>query len=175
MRPQRLANFRSRAPSRGQWCALLAVVVLSLGCVGRQPPTVDVGGQPSAILSLVGLWRGEYSSAVTRRSGVIRFDLAPDGLTALGQVTMTVATDPVGDANHRPDTVLAPLSIHLVQIDEEGTIAGALEPYRDPECNCLLSTTFVGRLAGDRITGRFVTNGGPGHPASSGRWQVDRQ
>lgn len=171
MKPERSRRHRTPAP----WRALLVVMVL--GCAGavRQPPAVNVGGPLSAVTSLAGKWRGEYSSAVTQRSGAIRFELAADGVTAVGDVVMTVATDPTRQPDGGSATVLTPLRIHLVQVDDAGTVAGALEPYRDPVCNCMLSTSFVGHWDGDRISGHFVTNGGPGHPATSGRWRVDRQ
>jgi hypothetical protein len=61
-----------------------------------------------------------------------------------------------------------------VQVDDAGTVAGVLEPYRDPACGCTLSTSFVGHIVGDRITGRFISHGGPGHLPTTGRWQAVR-
>lgn len=66
------------------------------------------------------------------------------------------------------------LNIRVILVDDLGTVAGSLEPYHDPDCGCLLSTTFVGHLVGDRITGEFISNGGAGHPPAFGRWRVDR-
>jgi hypothetical protein len=50
-----------------------------------------------------------------------------------------------------------------------------MEPYRDPACDCLLSTTFTGRRRGDVIEGTFVANPGPKHPVQTGTWSVSRQ
>ena len=68
-----------------------------------------------------------------------------------------------------------PLAISLVRVDGASeTVSGSLEPYRDPACGCMVTTTFVGSVHRDRIEGTFVTQGGGGHRTTTGRWRVDR-
>ena len=67
-----------------------------------------------------------------------------------------------------------PLSIRFIVV-EDGVVSGTLEPYKDPDCDCLLSTTFTGRVHGDVIQGSFVSHGGPGRVAQDGRWKVTRK
>ena len=54
------------------------------------------------------------------------------------------------------DRVPQVLRIDFVQA-ARGQISGRLQPYRDPACGCILSTTFEGKLEGNQIAGTFVT------------------
>jgi hypothetical protein len=65
------------------------------------------------------------------------------------------------------------LLIRFVQV-AAGAVSGTLEPYRDPDCGCLLSTTFVGRIEGGVLVGSYVSNGGEGHMTTHGQWRVER-
>jgi hypothetical protein len=38
---------------------------------------------------------------------------------------------------------------------EGGIVNGRLEPYRDPQCGCQLTTVFRGMLKGDTLSGSF--------------------
>jgi len=53
-------------------------------------------------------------------------------------------------------------------------VTGRMQPYESPDCACRLTTTFAGRLDGDRITGTFVAHGAPGGP-QAGTWRVSRK
>ena len=115
-----------------------------------------------------GEWYGEYSSAGTGRRGTIRFFVDPTGGVARGEVVMTAETHP---GEPRSEPVIETLAIRLVTV-RDGLVSGALEPYRDPVCDCLVSTSFTGELRGDLIEGGFVSFGGAAHVPQSGRWRV---
>jgi hypothetical protein len=126
---------------------------------------------------LVGTWTGSYTSPSTGRSGSIVFTLGAAGQSARGDVVMTDATS--GKAFERADRAgpnvqiggqSQVLTIQLVRVGD-GTVAGTLDPYRDPACNCPVETTFTGRLDGDTIAGTFTTRGAE-IPTQSGTWQV---
>lgn len=159
--------------------ALFLSATLAAACSSGAPPApVALMASAAAIEQMVGSWRGDYTSGASGRSGVIRFEVAAaERTTAAGEVTMF--SDPLAgesDAPGRDQPRSRVLSIRFVALrGDQTTVVGALEPYRDPECSCLLSTSFVGRMDGDRIEGTFISHGGPGHPVATGRWQVDRR
>jgi len=158
---------------------LLSLALLA-ACASAPPPPVSVRAAGAADLdALAGEWYGEYSNAGTGRNGAIRMTLAKGKNTAHGDVLMFPneprdAGQPEsqipGEATRAPQ----PLSIRFIAV-EGGEISGTLDPYRDPACACMVSTTFKGRLKGDVIEGTFVTKGGPSYRAEEGRWRVDRK
>jgi hypothetical protein len=138
---------------------------------------VPVAGADADVPRLAGSWRGEYWSGDTGRSGLIRFELdAADG-GARGDVLMLPAGHREEGRAALEQTPLGAgrLAIRFVTVDAATeTVSGTLEPYRDPQCDCVVSTTFVGRVSRDRIEGTFVTQGGEGRPARLGNWRVTR-
>ena len=146
------------------------------------PPPVSVDANQKDLNSMAGDWSGEYFSGDTGRTGSIRLTLDAEQ----GAVSGTVLMFPKGrssamePANRQasPSTSAPrggqPLSIRFILI-EDGMVSGTLEPYKDPECDCLLSTTFTGRVHGDVIEGSFVSHGGPAHVTQDGRWKVTRK
>jgi hypothetical protein len=141
------------------------------------PPPVAVRAAAADLASLIGEWNGEYSSAASGRSGAIHLILQPGEDTAYGDVLMIPARaeGPFQPVNRDAETAgPQPLSIRFVAVSE-GVVSGTLEPYRDPDCNCVLSTTFTGTLRGNTIEGTFVSQGGPGRQVQDGRWRVDRK
>jgi hypothetical protein len=158
--------------------AALAAVVLAVACAApTPPPAVPVRGEPADLSALAGEWTGEYSSAGTGRSGAIRMTIEAGTNIAHGDVLMFPAR-----AEERPQAANADpagaapqaLAIRFVAI-ADGLVSGTLEPYRDPQCNCILSTTFTGRVQGDTIEGTFISHGGRAHTIQEGRWRVDRK
>jgi hypothetical protein len=152
---------------------LLAVLTLA-GCGGPSTP-VPVSGD---IYLLRGEWRGDYSSAQSGRSGTIIFHLEATSDTAHGDVMM-VPSDPIGTqpSPGTPPNVNQtrpqPLTISFVRA-AGGGITGRLDPYRDPECACLLTTTFTGRLKGDVVEGTFVSFHQEMGRKTEGRWRAER-
>ena len=122
-----------------------------------RPAPVPVRGDARGIVDLTGNWLGEYYSADTRRSGSIMFKLEADRDTAYGDVIMVPASAGWRTADSeawferrpvRPET--RTLVIRFVQVDGN-SVSGTIEPYRSPDCGCLLYTTFEGDRRGNRI------------------------
>ena len=186
------ASRRGCSPSRRSRSALLqlcaAVGLAAAGCA-YHAPSVPVTGSRVALDALSGEWEGEYSSDATGRSGSIHFALRSATDSAFGEVVMVPAgaTRPLVRANATDAATAAPaapatgtaatatevLSIRFVRADG-GTVTGSLDPYRSPECDCILTTRFTGQQDGDRIAGTFVTTGDPVQERQTGRWQVTR-
>jgi hypothetical protein len=53
------------------------------------------------------------------------------------------------------------------------SVRGTLEPYIAPDCSCAVSSTFYGRVQGNRITGRFETRNA-GRVLAEGSWEMKR-
>jgi hypothetical protein len=71
-------------------------------------------------------------------------------------------------------TVHEPLAMRFVFVTSD-EVSDVLDPYRDPDCGCTLTTTFRGTLRGDVIEGTFHSEGdGFHHLPASGRWRVKR-
>jgi hypothetical protein len=56
-----------------------------------------------------------------------------------------------------------------------GVLTGTMAPYRDPDCDCEVQTTFVGRLSGNTIEGTFTTTPSGNAPITTGRWKMERK
>ena len=160
-----------------------AIVALSAaaGCASRPTP-IRLAGQPDALAALVGNWSGRYVGVESRRSGVISFSLRAGDSTAFGDVLMI----PNGYDQHDVWTereqhrYVAPrhpqvLTITFVGIANQ-RVTGMLDPYTDPECDCLVLTTFVGRLtSASKLEGTYITRI-PGTPrVQTGEWKAERQ
>lgn len=183
--PRRVAAARGAATA----LAILLGAVID-GCVSAPAPAVPVTGSAQELAALAGTWEGEYSSDATGRRGSIRFTLRSATDSAFGDVVMlpTGAAQPLVRASSgerggveragaergagvaRTDV----LTIRFVRADD-GMVTGSLDPYRAPDCDCILTTTFSGELRGDAIEGTFVTTGDVAAPRQSGRWRVTRR
>ena len=160
-------------------CVLVAAA-LSAGCAPVIMKT-PVSGSPPAISRLVGDWNGDYSSVESGRRGLISFRLRAGADTAEGDVIMQSHPDADPSApNASPaswDAVRATddvLSIRFVFVTDD-EVSGVLNPYRDPDCGCTLTTTFRGTLRGNVMEGTFHTEGsGISHMPADGRWRVKR-
>jgi hypothetical protein len=165
--------------------AALAAAALLAGCASRPTP-VPVMAPSSDLSALVGEWSGEYTSPETGRSGSIAFTLQAGKDTAVGSVVMVprALNEPVtpGMGVNRPVVRTSPaqasgelLTIRFVRM-EGSQVVGMLDPYRDPDCGCQLTTTFRGAFTdAGTITGTFTSTGSSiGHIPSSGSWTVKR-
>ena len=160
---------------------LALALAAATGCAG-QPAAVPVAGNVAGMDALSGRWEGSYHSTQTGRGGSIVFTLTAGTDSATGDVVMIpsgtnqpITREGAGRAPvNASGAVPAVLSIRFVRV-EGGKVSGALDPYRAPDCDCVVSTTFVGDLTGDRIAGTFTTRGGqPGAPVT-GEWEVRRR
>lgn len=143
-----------------------------------EPAVVPVIGETEDLSILVGDWWGEYTSSDTGRDGRIRFSLTASDREAKGDVLMFPAGGAGAPIDDRPETALGgqTLGIRFVRLRPgDETVTGTLEPYLDPGCDCMVTTTFTGRMSRDSISGTFETKGGPGDRTTGGRWRVDRR
>ena len=156
--------------------ALLLVAAASLTACQSRMSAVPVVASPESLAALVGQWQGEYESPAAGRSGSIVLTLRAGSESARGDVVMvprtgTPTSASAGGAYTPPPP--QPLEIAFVRATGD-TVTGSMQPYESPDCTCRLTTTFIGRLQGDRIAGTFVAHGAPGGP-QTGTWRVERK
>jgi hypothetical protein len=153
-------------------------VVVAVGCRTAPQMPVQLQGDPTSIAWLAGSWTGDYWGGAGGRGGSLSFTLRSGTDSLYGDVTML---DPHGQPLRAADPmdvhalhVRSPqqLRIDLVRVDA-GTIRGVLEPYVAPDCECIVITTFLGRVTGDRITGSFSSRAG-GRLRAEGAWEMKR-
>lgn len=165
---------------RGVLTLTLALVLA--GCGWRRTPVPIISDTGSSGL-LVGNWAGEYSSAQTGRSGSISFALASEKDTAYCDVVMVPSIQGLRIANNagqegpsvRALPTAEPLKLRFIRLGE-GRVTGTLEPYKDPDCGCMVTTTFEGLFSGtNTIEGKYITTSSGFHQETGGRWKVTRQ
>ena len=151
----------------------ISMAVLLAACSYNAPP-VNVQGRADDLAALDGEWSGEYWSAESGRVGSILFRLNAASDSASGDVLMipgdreqTGATA----ATTRPSSEY--IGIRFVRA-ESNTVRGMLDPYRDPNCGCRLTTTFTGTIRGDTIAGTFSSSHHEGGDTQHGQWRVVR-
>ncbi len=167
-----------RANAKRGITAWVALALAAGGCAASER-AVPVAGAPGDVAALAGDWSGEYSSAETQRSGSISFQLSAGADSASGSVLMIPrdwrgrrgSTGPGGSAT--PTQAPQALSIRFVRATA-GAVSGSLEPYRDPECDCMVVTRFEGRMKGDTIEGSYSTVRTESREIQTGRWKVTR-
>jgi len=162
--------------STRRWRLLAA---LPLAACHYQPVPVPVQAEPAALVALAGAWAGTYEGTQSGRTGSITFRITERGDSAFGDVLM------VADNGGMPQPVDAPaehlrhagspqmLSIAFVSLTGH-RVRGTLEPYIAPDCQCRVITTFTGTVAGDVVSGTFVTRTQDGME-QTGQWRVSRQ
>lgn len=159
-------------------CLPTAALLLGLAACAGRPAIVTLEGEPDAIGTLAGQWQGEYWGAESGRSGTIDFSVSGSRDSVTGEVRMI---DPTGRPLHSVDATglhsahvrgTQTLAIELVRISET-SVSGRMEPYLAPDCQCTVSTSFVGVVRGDSIVGTFVTRF-PGGGLDEGHWRVVR-
>ena len=160
--------------------AVAGATLAIAGCAPRHQPEIALTSSDFDLNPLVGEWRGNYSSTETRRNGTIAFTLRAAELAASGNVVMLPRADSSFASNHAPVDPSIPntrevLTIHFVR-KEGSNVVGTLDPYRDPECACQVTTTFQGAFR-DRSTieGIYTTTPATsGGRVTSGKWKVNR-
>lgn len=163
---------------RVMWVALGAV---ALGCSANPDPVLVIGGSAD-VSQLAGQWFGEYSSTESGRAGSIVFALRAGTDSAFGDVLMAapgVQLNPTTvdveqtRTEMRPDSPVRVIKVRFVDV-EAGAVSGRLEPYTDPNCNCMVNTVFTGRLTADTLAGTYATHL-PEGVVQNGRWRVERR
>jgi hypothetical protein len=155
---------------------LVVTAVVLLSCTAIPPPEIPFNASESAMESLAGRWSGNYWGGPQGRSGLITFELEEGDGHAHGEVIMLPEDRREFSPAYRPTQLLPspqPLRVEFIRA-ADGQMTGTLEPYRDPGCECLLSTSFMGSIHEEVIEGSFVTVGGPGHLKDMGNWKVER-
>lgn len=160
--------------------AIVTGLALLSACQGPQPPVPVIGD----IETLAGRWEGEYGSRESGRTGSILFTLEAGADTAHGDVLMVPREwdlppqprpgdpDAMDFRRDRPPQALPIAFVRAV----DGIVEGRLEPYRDPECNCLLTTIFSGKLVNPTtFEGTFISIHGSGDRTVRGWWRVTRR
>jgi hypothetical protein len=154
-----------------------ALFVTVVGCHYRAWP-VRLEGSPGDVASLAGEWVGEYSSAQSGRSGSIIFRLAAGRDTAFGDVLMIDSRSAGAASVRTTDQAFREHSSQLLRIAfvriAGQRMAGALDPYTEPECHCTARTIFTGTVSKDVVEGTFVTRDESGRE-QRGRWRASRQ
>jgi hypothetical protein len=159
--------------------AIFSVLAAALvaGCQSHQMP-VRLQGDAVAIASLAGRWTGEYWGGGGGRGGSLAFTLRSGSDSLYGDVTMI---DPKGQHLRAAD----PTEAHQMHVQSTqglridfaairaDSVRGMLEPYIAPDCSCAVSSTFYGRVQGNRITGRFETRNA-GRVLAEGSWEMKR-
>ncbi len=158
------------------------LAVVSLGVAGLiaacsyDPPPVPVTGDPEARGVLAGEWSGSYQGRESGRSGSLFFRLGAGADTARGDVLMAPVArmHPAVETEEWEREVASPLlTIRFVRA-EGNLVYGRLDEYRDPQCGCLLQTTFTGRIEGNEIEGTFTTLHIDSGQRHSGTWNARR-
>lgn len=152
---------------------LVAAVASVEGCAAR-PPEIELTSSDFDLNPLVGEWRGSYTNPAAGRSGTIAFTLRAGESSASGNVIMipNSAHDSLAS-----DAALARSVLKISFIRKEGRkVAGNLDPFRDPDCACQVTTTFEGSFTdGNTIEGSFATvPSQAGHSVTGGKWKVTR-
>ena len=155
--------------------AILGVTILA-ACT-YHPSSFPMYGRIDDRSRLAGEWLGEFSSAHPDRSGSIAVQIEPGRDSASGEVS--VQASHVGQRIRHQEQGFYPrastatvLRIRYMRAGES-TVEGVLEPYYDPDCDCTVTTTFLGVLHGDSITGQYVGRGG--WMMRQGAWRMGRR
>ena len=150
-----------------------AVVASALGCASK-PPEIELTSSDFDLNPLVGEWRGNYTNPAAGRSGTIAFTLHAGVSSASGNVVMIPNS---ADSSLSSPAAVARSVLKISFIRKEGSkVSGTLDPFRDPNCGCQVTTTFEGAFVdAHTIEGTFST--APlqvGPKVTNGTWKVTR-
>jgi hypothetical protein len=156
------------------------MLIILGGCTATTETKNDIEVRGSDLSQLEGHWEGGYSSAITKRSGSISFDLFANQSNAIGQVILEMyvpSTRSDGSSKKSKVRLLTksslPLVISFLEI-EDGKVSGEVSPYLDLGSNRIINTTFIGTLRENQIKGTFKSNVSGSSDSYTGIWSVDR-
>jgi hypothetical protein len=154
--------------------ALAGIAVSATGCASGPPPKTEMSSSDFDLNPLVGEWHGDYTNPEAGRSGTIAFTLRAGESSASGKVVMIPGkADSLASA-----AAMARSVINIKFMRKEGNkVTGTLDPYRDPQCDCTVTTNFEGTFTDARtIEGSFTTvPSRTGANVTGGKWKVTRQ
>lgn len=158
------------------WSGVICATMALSSCAAAT--TIPVHGAPEDLFALTGEWRGTYTSPDLNREGTIWIRLVGGEDHAHGDVRMTPRGrtepyQPYDTGNKRTPVPPQFLSIRFVRVSADD-VEGVLDPYWDPDYECVATTTFRGQRQGDRLQGSFETRLTTGTTVT-GRWRVDRR
>jgi hypothetical protein len=153
--------------------ALAGIASSATGCASGSPPETEMSSSDFDLNPLVGEWHGEYTNPEAGRSGTIGFTLRAGESSASGRVVMIPGkADSLASA-----AAMARSVINIKFMRKEGNkVTGTLDPYRDPQCDCTVTTNFEGTFTDARtIEGTFTTvPSRTGANVTGGKWKVTR-
>jgi len=160
---------------------IIAALAASTIACATKPPGIALTSSDFDLQPLVGVWRGDYSNPQTGRKGTIAFSLRAGESFASGNVVMIPKPDSLLTPEERelasdvPSTGRSVIPIHFIR-KQGGNLNGTLDPYRAPDCDCMVTTTFQGSFTDARsIQGTFTTvPSKAGSAITSGTWRVTR-
>ena len=150
---------------------IIAALAASTVACATKPPGIALTSSDFDLQPLVGVWRGDYSNPQTGRRGTIAFSLRAGESFASGNVVMIPKPDSLLTAEERelasdvPSTGRSVIPIHFIR-KEGGSLNGTLDPYRAPDCDCIVTTTFQGTFT--------TVPSKAGTSITSGTWRVTR-
>jgi hypothetical protein len=154
--------------------AVTGIAFSATGCASGSPPGTEMSSSDFDLNPLVGEWHGEYANPEAGRSGTIAFTLRAGESSASGRVVMIPGkADSLASA-----AAMARSVINIKFMRKEGNkVTGTLDPYRDPQCDCTVTTNFEGTFTDARtIEGSFTTvPSKTGANVTGGKWKVTRQ
>ena len=151
----------------------VGIAASAVACASR-PPEIELTSSDFDLNPLVGEWRGNYVNPEAGRSGTIAFTLHAGVSSASGNVVMIPHS---ADSSLSSAAAVARSVLKINFIRKEGRkVSGTLDPFRDPNCGCQVTTTFEGTFAdAHTIEGTFSTAplvAGP--KVTNGTWKVTR-
>jgi hypothetical protein len=158
---------------------LAALGALLVAACAANPTPVLVVGTPSETSRLAGAWEGQCASVETERSGSISVSLREGADTAFGDVVMVPRAVAPSPSDPRGAIPIAPQVPQVLKISfvraAINVVNGTLDPYKSPDCGCMLHTLFQGTIEGDRISGTFTTrHSDRTAPQQKGTWWAKR-
>jgi len=159
---------------------IMAAFATSIACATK-PPGIELTSSDFDLQPLVGVWRGTYSNPQAGRQGTIAFSLRAGESFASGNVVMIPKADSLLTPEERElvsdvaSTSRSVIPIHFIR-KQGGNLSGTLDPYRAPDCDCMVNTTFQGSFVdASTIQGTFTTvPSRAGSSITSGTWRVSR-
>jgi hypothetical protein len=153
-----------------------------LSACASAPAPVRLTADPEGRALLAGKWSGPYYTSDGGRSGSIELwfnQRDTTGVECRGDVVMvprnqgeaTLTYDQGGIS--APEETIRVLSIETLRVTGHD-VYGIITPYQDPETGEMLSTTFEGKISGDRISGSLVTIHARSGDRAEGTWEVTR-
>jgi len=160
---------------------IMAAIAASTIACATKPPGIELTSSDFDLQPLVGVWRGTYTNPQAGRQGTIAFSLRAGESFASGNVVMIPKADSLLTPEERElvsDVASAARSvipIHFIR-KQGGNLSGTLDPYRAPDCDCMVNTTFQGSFVdASTIQGTFTTvPSRAGSSITSGTWRVSR-